>query len=398
MPLVADWTVDSTLGLAPDGQQIIVALCKRSYQFDASGRVSLADEQEELCVEQDHQTRDDRPTTCLVRDLDIFPYKLLTDVVVAGKVYAPGGSANRIRAAVMVGDLGKVIDVFGNRRVVYRPGLPLAFTDPEPFEVMDLEYWRAYGGIDTALVWPEEPTNILGAIASMTPEDRPGAYPRNPSGMGYVVEEHERSLQGLALPNFEDPQNRLRPESFLVVNPEYWSSRPSPAGFGWISTDWYPRAAFAGVLPLYPAYDDDPNLEELRLGWIPRGHTKWIETEANLDTMILPQLSNGAAPGLRMPYLSGDEPVRISGMGPEPELCFRLPAQQPKIELFFRRQALTTRVVLHTLHIDMETRRFTMLWAGQALSPRSLPVGLRHDDPDPDMLNGVDILVDGQAV
>jgi hypothetical protein len=398
MTLVADWTADATLGVAPDGQQIITALCKRTYQFDASGRIWVSDEQEPLCVEQEHDIRDDRATTCLVRDLDIYPYKMLTDVVVAGKVYAPGGRAARMRASVMVENQGKTIDVLGNRRVIYRPGQPLAFTEPEPFEVIDLEWWRAYGGIDTALVWPEEPENLLELIASTTPEDRPGAYPRNPSGMGYVVEEHARSLQGLGLPNFEDPANRLRPETFLVVEPEYWSARPSPAGFGWISMDWYPRAAFCGVLPMFPAFDDDPQLEEVRLGWIPRGHTRWIETEADLDTMILPQLANGAASGLRMPYLRGDEVVRITGLSPEPELVFRLAGQKPKAELFFRRQALETRVVLHTVFIDTEARRYTMLWAAQALTPRQLPVGLRHDDPEPDFLEGLDILIDGQLL
>lgn len=398
MSLVANWDAEALLGMAPDGQQIIVALCKRSYEFDASGTIKVAADQVPITIEQVHETRDERPTTCLVHDTDIFPYKMLTDVVVHGKVYAQAPHTTQMRASVLIGELGKVIDVVGNRRVIYRPGQPLAFTEPEPFELMELEWWRAYGGIDTALVWPEEPTSYLEIIASLTPEDRPGAYPRNPSGIGYVVEEHARSLAGLALPNFEDPSHRLDPERFVVGQPEYWSARPSPAGFGWISTDWYPRAAFAGVLPMYPALDEDPQLEEVRLGWVPKGHTRWIETEASLDTMILPQLSNGAASGLRMPYLRGDELVRIAGLSPEPELRIPLPAQQPRAEIYFQRRALATRVVLHTLYIDAEERRFTMLWAAQALSPRKLPVGQRVSDPNPHLLAGVDILIDGEVL
>lgn len=54
-------------------------------------------------------------------------------------------------------------------------------------------------------------------IASMMPEDRFGAYPRNPSGTGYVVEEHERSLEGMALPNFEDPIVRLLEEELRLI-------------------------------------------------------------------------------------------------------------------------------------------------------------------------------------
>jgi hypothetical protein len=96
--------------------------------------------------------------------------------------------------------------------------------------------------------------------------------------------------------------------------------------------------------------------------------------------------------------LRGDEIVRLAGLGPEPELVFRLAGQRPRVEIHYRRKPLDARVVLHTVEIDAETRRYTVLWAAQALTPRPLPAGLRHDDPVPDHLAGVDVLVDGELL
>ena len=66
------------------------------------------------------------------------------------------------------------------------------------------------------------------------------------SGTGVVLRNVRDVVDGLALPNIEDPDDLLIPERVIMEAPERWPLQPLPAGFGWRQRNWYPRSASAG--------------------------------------------------------------------------------------------------------------------------------------------------------
>src|SRR5262249_19059315 len=138
----------------------------------------------------------DPKITPLKFESDLVPFKLATDVVVNGKTYAPGGApVQELYPSVAGGSDRQENLVRGDRAGRLRSGEPPQFTDPAPFAEMDITYDRAYGGVDIY----SDPVMAL-------------PYGRNPLGRGFVVMNKKESVDGLLLPNIEDPQDRLTPE------------------------------------------------------------------------------------------------------------------------------------------------------------------------------------------
>ena len=83
-------------------------------------------------------------------------------------------------------------------------------------------------------------------------------YPRNFMGTGVVLRNVKEAVEGLPLPNIEDPQDLLTPERLFIEEPDRWHLQPLPQGFGWRQRTWYPRAALLGAYPpfLDPGHRD----------------------------------------------------------------------------------------------------------------------------------------------
>ena len=147
-----------------------------------------------------------------------------TDVVLVGEACAPDGRrVTQLDVSVAVAEKRKMVYVFGDRR--WEKGFfGLRMTDPARFEWMPLTYERAFGGLH---VVDQEKNKIM-------------FEPRNPVGCGFTGKRNRTEIDGMKLPNLEDP-------SQLITKP---SHKPEPAGFGFISPAWEPRKAFAGT------YDD----------------------------------------------------------------------------------------------------------------------------------------------
>ena len=387
-----------TLGILardPNRDPIVAVIAKRTYDLLSGGTLRYAEKQLPLVTKEAVEKRKDRPSEVMAAELDTWPIKLATDVVVLGKVHAEKGKPTpEMMAGVKVGAQGKVVRVIGDRHVEYEPGRRPVFSSPQPFTSMDLTYWRAYGGIDTSITGPE-PTNLLGLIASLTPEDRPGAYPRNPAGVGYVVSDDPRAVHGLWLPNFEDPAQPLTPESLIVRDPSRWWQMPLPQGLSWFHGGWYPRSTFYGLLPRFRPPDDTEQVEEVRRGWIPKGQCKRLDG-APIEQWIDVRATNAASPGLVVPYLKGNEAVRLVGLAPEGEINFALAGEQPDVTIGFAGKALSSALYLHTLLIEPDEKRYSVVWCARAKTPRVLPDRLpTNEDPMYDMLEGFEIAVDG---
>jgi len=147
---------------------------------------------------------------------------------------------------------------------------------------MDLVYERAFGGFDKPA----------------------GMYCKeNHVGTGFIGKRTAERVEGLKLPNLEEPRN--------LINA--WNSRPRPAGFGFYGRGWAPRLAYAGT------YDDKYMKERHPL----------------LPADFSFRFFNGAHPDLQVGgYLRGDEEVDLLNICPEASrVHFRLPGVAPKISV-----------------------------------------------------------------
>jgi hypothetical protein len=147
---------------------------------------------------------------------------------------------------------------------------------------MDLVYERAYGGVD----------QFGGAV-----------FAKNRLGCGFFVKEAQESMEGVPLPNLEDPTNIIRS----------WRQQPDAVGFAFYPRNNQPRFAYLGTV------DDD-----------------WSKNRAPLFPLDFKyDYYNGAHPDLQLEgYLNGTEEVELTNLTPEGYVRFRLPGLNPQIQVW----------------------------------------------------------------
>jgi hypothetical protein len=214
---------------------------------------------------------------------DHVPFKPCTDVVLVGRAYAPDGKpVTELAAGLRVGQLRYGVAVIGDRQWQTQLLDKPTISHTQPFRTMDLVYERAFGGVDKPA----------------------GMYCKeNHIGTGFIGKRSAERVEGLKLPNLEDPRN--------LINA--WNIRPRPAGFGFYGRGWAPRLAYAGT------YDDKYRNERYPL----------------LPADFSFRFFNGAHPDLQAGgYLRGDEDVDLYNVCPEASrVQFRLPGVVPKISV-----------------------------------------------------------------
>ena len=331
-------------GQAGNGAFIFSVLVKRTFDLP-TGRAPVRSEKPNPLVKVDAYYEDgDAETSTVKFESDITAFKFATDFVVVGKAHAPGGKAVRqLDASVEIAGRKKLIRVFGDRRCVHRKDKPPSFTEPEPFTEMEMRYDRAYGGSDEK----SSPPLLL-------------VYPRNHRGTGIALKNVAEVVEGLPLPNLEDPNDLLTPERVVLGEPERWNQQPLPQGFCWFQKSWYPRCSFVGAMP--PVVDVNTPLREESLKLVPEGQIALVRR------FKLPafdhRFNNGASAGLTMPYLAGGEAVRLVNLTPEGELKFNLPTETPRIMLDIGLGENELKPVLHTVCIRAEEKQLDLVWRG----------------------------------
>jgi hypothetical protein len=334
-------------GQTPQGEPILSVLLKRSYDI-LPGAVCTRAEADQPLVPGD-MFWDSPMNSSVQHESDFVPFKLGTDVVLNGQVHAPGGKpAEACWASLQVADRLKRIWVQGDRLAHFVPdGVPV-FGEPQPFETMPLRYERAYGGTDVY-------SNLQA----------PYPYPRNPLGRGFAVANIAKAVEGLTLPNLEDPNDLLSPERLVTGEFERWTEQPAPAGLGWTCKTWMARCQYAGVMP-----GDRATEQEMRRAYAPLLPAD--QREAYLKHP-LPDMDfrffQGAAPGLAMPFLQGDEAIRTENLSTDGQLAFALPGVRPSIGLDIGQGLQQPAVVLHTVMIRMEERQLDLVWRGAVPYP-----------------------------
>jgi hypothetical protein len=340
-------------GETPQGEPILAVLVKRTYDIIPGGRCARAQTDRKIIPGDIHYG--DPMNSAVKFESDFVPFKLATDVVLNGRASVPPGqSATTITVSLMVGQHRKDLLIVGDRVARFSGKPDPIFTDPKPFQTMELRYERAYGGVD-----------IYSEPKMQCP------YPRNPLGRGYVVANTQRSVDDLPLPNIEDPADPLTPPRLCAGQFMNWERQPVPQGFGWTAKTCVPRATYAGVMPSQRAVEQQ--LREAYATLLPPGQREAYE-RAKSPTMDF-RFFNGASPGLVLPFLTGDEPVTLVNLQPRPKTEFRLPGERPHIGLDLGEGVQEPPVVLQTVMIRLEEQQVDLVWCGAVPygGPDSLP-------------------------
>jgi hypothetical protein len=266
-------------------------------------------------------------------------------VIFISKAYAPeGNEVQELEAGVEVAGKRKILRVIGDRYCKYRPDKSPIFSDPLPFSQMEIRYDKAYGGKDTRSV-----------------TDLEFHYPRNPVGKGVVIKNTRETIDGLALPNIEDPQHLLTPDNLFMEEVTRWNQQPLPQGIGWMQRNWYPRCSFVGSVPGF--VDPDDVMKEEALGLVPEKQIA-LARQFKLPSFDV-RFNNGASIGLRFPYLKGGELIRLANLRPDKKIfAFHLPIDQPRLMLDIGLGEKELEAVLHTVLVRVEDMQVDLLWRG----------------------------------
>jgi hypothetical protein len=331
-------------GLNPQGEHIFSVIVKRTYRIVPDGQAERAEVDRPLRQIDQYYDDGDPEWSTVQYESELAPCKASTDVVVIGKAYAPRGVATeQTTVGVQVGGRKKTLRVTGNRQCRYREGAAPVFTDPERFTEMAICYDRAYGGRDEKSL-----------------ADVPFLYPRNFMGAGVVLRNVKAAVEGLPLPNIEDPQDLITPERLFIGEPDRWHLQPLPQGFGWRQRTWYPRCALLGA---YPAFIDPGTVTvEERMGLLPRNHVA-LAKQSKLRPNEA-QFANGASFGMIFATFKGDEDVVLGRLTPEGVLKFSLPADTPAIGLDLGQGMQPLAPKLHTVSIRPDDRELDLIWSG----------------------------------
>ncbi len=349
--------------LGPGGQSILAVLAKRTYRIDPGGRCVPDVEQLPLRAEG---IFDPERRNLLIADVDTYPFKLCSDVVVRGHAY-PAPSGTPAVAEVRIGGTVKTLSVIGDRRCTRGYDGRIVFSSPAPFEKIPLEYDRAYGGWDEAA--EKRRGHPLARYGPYVHENTdlaaysPFVYPRNRHGRGYLVDATPESIEALLLPNLEDPADRLRPERLAAGHPFAWHEMPVPAGTTWVPPSYFGRGAFLGMFPFWRPLPD--RLAEFERGWLP-------PEVRGINILAAPPLAlrftNGASLGLQVPYLRPGETVALARLHSRAErLEIQLPGEWPVIQVDGRNGRLApTEPVVHHVEIEPDEDRLCVVWRGAA--------------------------------
>jgi len=331
-------------GKDDSNRPIFSVVTKRTYDIRPAGQVARA-ERTRPFVQADQYHDDGDPEWATVKyETDYAPFKVATDVVVIGKAYAPGAKpAPQIDASVEVAGRKKTLRVYGDRQCIYRRDAAPVFTEPVAFTEMPVQYDRAYGGKDTRSN-PEEPFY----------------YPRNHSGVGVVLKNTKEAVEGLPLPNIEDPADLLSPDRVIVGEPDRWNEQPLPDGFGWFQRTWYPRCSFVGAMP--PYVDVNTVLKEETLGLVPKGQIA-LSMQFRLPGFDV-RFNSGASRGLAFPHLTGAAAFRLTNLTPNGSLAFQLPGETPRMMLDIGLGENELEPVLHTVCVRLEEMQVDLVWRG----------------------------------
>lgn len=308
-----------TVASDKDGRDHCVVVVKGTFAIADDGSTRLADEQAPLVYADEHHG--DPGTTAVRYECDFALRKPLTDILVNGSAFAPGGKAvDRLAVGLEIAGGRKELVVIGDR-YWYQGAVGMAFSAPAPFVVMPITFDRAFGGRDELHPNPKSH----------------GAELRNLVGKGFWKSAEKSALEGTPLPNIEDESRPFRA----------LGDTPPPAGFGVVGRGWQPRIRHAGT------YDQ-----------------RWLDEKFPFLPDDFDPLYFQAAPAdQQVSALRGGEAIRCTNMTPEGVLETTVPREEVPIQFLFRDRRERVEARLDTLLLEPDQRRMMVTWRA------SIPLG-----------------------
>ena len=250
---------------------------------------------------------------------DMHIGKAATDIIMLGHACAPAQKAvNQLDVSLAVGAVSKTVRVFGERQ--WHEG---RITAPAAFKTMAMVYEKAYGGVHI----------VNGKMDS--------AETRNPVGRGFAGSRKIEEMNGVPLPNLENPQALIRAHT----------DNPAPVCFGFCAPNWHPRAAWAGT------YDD--HWKKTRAPFLPQDFDKRFLNMAHADLVY---------PG----FLAGGEAVHISNMNPHGAIQFDVPRVKLATRIAVADKTEQPAFDLETLILEPNAMTVSMVWRA------ALPCDKKH--------------------
>ncbi|MFH0878510.1 MAG: DUF2169 domain-containing protein [Lentisphaerota bacterium] len=206
---------------------------------------------------------------------DIMFQKDGLDLAIIGSARAPSEPVTQMTVSVAIGAWSRRLAVFGPR-FWFKRLWQFVPSDPQPFTEMPIILENAYGG---------ETVDEKGEAA---------VSPMNPVGKGYTFPNKKSQVEGVPLPNIEDPAH-------LISDIQ---EKPDPVGFGFLPVTHGLRLC-AGLRP-------KPG------GGMPE---------------ILLRINNAAYPGMTLPRYPAGETLEIEGMTVPSPWRAKLPAFPAQAEL-----------------------------------------------------------------
>jgi hypothetical protein len=319
------YTAGVVVDMDRDGADTLVLMVKASFDIMPDGTVTLAADQRD--IEWADVYSGEPGASSVLYESDATWGRTGTDVALLGYAYPKRSGDHQVDVGVRVGPLLKTARVFGDR---YWEGTRATarISPPDPFEKVPLVWERSFGGVDAS---PDDARHHAKEA-------------RNPVGRGFQAKHSNLPLDGLRLPNVEDPRH-------LLVNP---GDRPAPVGFGFVAKSWMPRVSFAGT------YDE-----------------RWQRTRAPL----LPddydrRFTIAAADGLWAEQgLPGGEVADLVQVTPAGRLRFTIPTVKLSASYLAKVPPTNLDMRLVVVCIDVVRMRLTLLWHGI----RAIPGGLIDD-------------------
>lgn len=292
-----------------DGIDTLYTLVKAT--FNIGKKWTLADEQ--LLPSAEDEYSGDAESSSLKSTSDFHIGKPTSDIIVMGSAHSfDQKPVRQLDVGVAVGHLQKVIRVFGDRK--WQNGFA---STPEEFTSMPIVYENAFGG-----QYHED-------------EELKSLELRNPVGKGYKGGRSNSEMNGVQLPNLEDPRSLI---STVMDCPE-------PVGFGPKAAHWAQRSQYGGT------YDEA--WQKQRAPYLPKDYSLTFNNCAHQD-LIYPE------------YLVGGEDVKIVNMHPSGTLNFQLPIINLNGSLRVvrkRNQPITFN--LETVIIEPDLMRLQMVWKSE---------------------------------
>lgn len=304
-----------TMGMKPDGRELLVVVLKGTFDFPACNGEAVALSRTQLDLVMADTFYGEPGYSATAYESEFCHFKPRCDVLLNGSAHAPGGMpVRKLRVGLRVGEMTKSFEVVGNRK--WQAGLlGVSASDPESFVEMPISYDRAFGGSDQ----------------SHEDARKHGAFMDNPVGRGFHVNHAAQAIQGKPLPNTE--------ESGQPVTKPDGSYRPM--SFGAVPRGSTPRLRFAGT------YDQN-----------------WIDNVFPFLPGDFDDRYFQAAPeDQQIEYLRGGEEVVMLNLTPHGRTVFKLPAVDIPVEFTdakYQRSEQQARV--DTMLIEPDLGRLSLVW------------------------------------